>query len=125
MGRKNYINPDRKYTDKQLAFLEEYSKTLDIKQAGKAADYYYAQQAVESLKDEIIIIAENYLAINAGKAIDTVVSALDADGIPQLSQRLDAAKTILDRIGIVKKDKIQVEANVEGGIFVLPAKQDG
>jgi hypothetical protein len=74
------------------------------------------------LKDEIITIAENYLAINAGKAIDTVVSAMDADGVPQLAQRLDAAKTILDRIGIVKKDKIQVEANIEGGIFVLPAK---
>lgn len=122
MANKNYLNPNRKYTEQQLTFLEEYSKTLDIKQAGEKAEYAYTNRAVAALKDEIITIAENYLAINAGKAIDTVVSALDADGIPQLAQRLDAAKTILDRVGLVKKDKLQVEANVEGGIFVLPAK---
>jgi hypothetical protein len=122
MSRLNYLNPNREYTDKQKKFLEVYSQSLEIKQAAKEAQYTQVSPVVASLKDEIITIAENYLAINAGKAIDTVVSAMDADGVPQLAQRLDAAKTILDRIGIVKKDKIQVEANIEGGIFVLPAK---
>lgn len=120
--KANYLNNNREYTEKQLNFLKAYSKTLDIKSAAEEAEYKSADTVVASLREEIITIAENYLAINAGKAIDTVVSALDADGVPQLAQRLDAAKTILDRIGIVKKDKIQVEANVEGGIFVFPAK---
>lgn len=122
MAKPNYLNPSREYTDKQLAFLKSYAKTMDINSASSDAKYKSSTHVVASLKEEIISIAENYLAINAGKAIDTVVSALDADGVPQLAQRLDAAKTILDRIGIVKKDKIQVEANIEGGIFVLPAK---
>ena len=37
---------------------------------------------------------------------------------------MEAAKQILDRVGIVKKDKIDINAQVAHGIFILPAKDD-
>ena len=43
--------------------------------------------------------------------------------IPQASNKLQAAQTILDRAGVVKTDKLDVNHNVSGGIFILPEKQ--
>ena len=36
--------------------------------------------------------------------------------------RMEAAKQILDRVGIVKRDKLDVTAQVAHGIFILPPK---
>ena len=38
--------------------------------------------------------------------------------------RLEAAKQVLDRIGLVKKEKIDVNAKVAHGIFILPPKNN-
>ena len=49
--------------------------------------------------------------------------ALDEDGkTPGVNIRMEAAKQILDRVGLVKKEKIDINAQVAHGIFVLPAK---
>ena len=54
-----------------------------------------------------------------------VVDALDEDGkTPGVNIRMEAAKQILDRIGLVKKDKIDINAQVAHGIFILPPKDD-
>ena len=42
--------------------------------------------------------------------------------IPQASNKLQAAQTILDRVGLGKSDRLQVDHNVSGGIFILPEK---
>jgi hypothetical protein len=44
--------------------------------------------------------------------------------IPQANQKLNAAQSLLDRVGIVKENKLQVDHNVTGGIFVMPAKEE-
>jgi len=46
----------------------------------------------------------------------------DSDAIPQANIKLQAAQTILDRVGVVKKEKLDVNHNVSGGIFILPQK---
>jgi len=43
--------------------------------------------------------------------------------VPQANNKLAAAQTILDRAGVVKTDKLDVNHNVSGGIFILPEKQ--
>ena len=43
--------------------------------------------------------------------------------VPQANNKLQAAQTILDRAGVVKTDKLDVNHNVSGGIFILPEKQ--
>jgi hypothetical protein len=37
--------------------------------------------------------------------------------------KLQAAQTILDRVGLGKQDRMEVNHNVGGGIFILPEKQ--
>jgi hypothetical protein len=43
--------------------------------------------------------------------------------IPQASVKLQAAQTILDRVGLGKQERMEVNHNVTGGIFILPEKQ--
>ena len=50
---------------------------------------------------------------------------IDSDRpVPQDSQKLAAAQTILDRVGVSKTDRVQVDHNVQGGIFILPQKEN-
>jgi len=35
---------------------------------------------------------------------------------------MEAAKQILDRIGLVKKDQVDINMNLKHGIFILPGK---
>ena len=49
---------------------------------------------------------------------------LDTDRpIPQASNKLQAAQAILDRVGVVKQEKVNVDHNVTGGLFILPQKE--
>ena len=48
-----------------------------------------------------------------------MVNALDDDGsVPGANTRLEAAKQILDRVGISKTERIDVNAKVQHGIFI-------
>ena len=42
--------------------------------------------------------------------------------IAQIGNKLQAAQAILDRVGVVKKERLDVNHNVTGGVFILPAK---
>ena len=42
--------------------------------------------------------------------------------IPQANVRLQAAQTILDRIGLGKTDRVDVNHTTNGGVFILPSK---
>ena len=95
------------------------------KKAGEIAEYAPSSypKVVKALKDEIIERAEYSLALHSAKAVKGLVDALDEDGkTPGVNIRMEAAKQILDRIGLVKKDKIDITAQVAHGIFILPAK---
>ena len=64
------------------------------------------------------------MAAHNTKAALRFSSALSDDGsIPGANIRMEAAKQILDRVGLVKREKIDVNAKVAHGIFVLPAKE--
>ena len=79
---------------------------------------------VQGLKNEIIERAESVLAAHSPKAALSMANAIDDDGsIPGASIRMEAAKQILDRVGIIKSEKIDINAKVAHGIFILPAKE--
>ena len=95
------------------------------KKAGELAGYAPSSypNIIKALKDEIIERAEYSLALHSAKAVKGLVDALDEDGkTPGVNIRMEAAKQILDRVGLVKKEKIDINAQVAHGIFVLPAK---
>ena len=94
------------------------------KKAGELAGYAPSSypNIIKALKDEIIERAEYSLALHSAKAVKGLVDALDEDGkTPGVNIRMEAAKQILDRVGLVKKEKIDINAQVAHGIFVLPA----
>ena len=82
-------------------------------------------QVVKSLKHEIIDLASNILAESAPKAALKLVEVMDSNSpVPQANIRLQAAQTILDRTGLGKTDRLDVNHSVHGRVFILPAKEE-
>ena len=120
----------RNYTSKQQAFLDALyiNSDGDINQAMVSAGYQEGAGStalIKSLKNEILEIANLILTRNAPKAANKLVNIMDSDApIPQANQKLNAAQSLLDRVGLVKENRLQIDHNVTGGIFVMPAKEE-
>ena len=117
----------RSLTDIQEKFLDVLFGEAkgDPRKAGELAGYsgHSYPKVLRNLKSEIITRAENYLATHSAKAATKMVDMLDEDGTtPHANIRMEAAKQILDRIGIVRKDQIDINMKSLHGIFILPAK---
>tara|TARA_R100001082_G_C4336714_1_gene148153 strand:+ start:238 stop:654 length:417 start_codon:yes stop_codon:yes gene_type:complete len=116
----------RKLTEKQQDFLNNLIETkgnlkLSAELAGYAGNHY---QVIKSLRQEIVDLASNVLAREAPSAAFKLVEVMQSDtAMPQANVKLQAAQTILDRVGLGKQDRMEVNHNVGGGIFVLPEKE--
>ena len=96
----------------------------DIITAKKLAGYSDATSSTEilgSLKEEILDATSTYMARNAPKAAMAMVGALYDPTELGIRDKMQAAKELLDRTGLVKTEKMQVEAN--GGVMLMPPKQ--
>ena len=118
---------DRELTDKQQKFLDCLIQTGgDPKHAAELAGYAEGSyfQVVKALKNEIIDLASHILAQSAPKAAMKLVHVMESDEpMPQANVKLQAAQTILDRIGLSKTDKLDVNIEADNGaLFILPAK---
>ena len=115
-------------TDKQQKFLDCLIVTSgDLKQAAALAGYSDGNhyQVVKALKDEIIDFATDVLAHSAPEAAFKLVEIMKTNKpMPQIQNKLQAAQAILDRVGVVKKERLDVNHNVGGGVFILPAKME-
>lgn len=118
----------KELTTKQQNFLDNLMTTGgDLKKAAELSGYAKNGhwQVAKALKHEIIDMASGILAQSAPKAAMKLVDIMDSDApIPQASVRMQAAQTILDRTGLGKKDSLDVNHKVEGGLFILPAKEE-
>tara|TARA_B100001094_G_C17860521_1_gene637157 strand:- start:64 stop:468 length:405 start_codon:yes stop_codon:yes gene_type:complete len=97
----------------------------NARQAAEIAGYSesYYPELVRNLKDEIINRAEEVLAAHSPKAALGMINALDEDGsTPGVNIRMEAAKQILDRVGVSKKERIDMNIKQATGIFILPPK---
>ena len=115
-------------TEKQKIFLSALFGEANGEPRAAAEIAGYAPtsypKVVQGLKDQIIERAETVLAAHSPKAALSIANAIDDDGsIPGASIRMEAAKQILDRVGIIKKEKIDINAKIAHGIFILPAKE--
>ena len=96
----------------------------DIVTAKKIAGYSDATsttEVVNSLKEEILDATQTYKARNAPKAAMSMVNALYDPTELGIRDKMQAAKELLDRTGLVKTEKMQVEA--KGGVMLMPPKQ--
>ena len=119
---------NKELSDKQKQFLKNLFGEAqgDPKAAAELARYSPTSnpKVVQGLKDEIIERAESVLAAHSPKAAISMANAIDDDGsIPGANIRMEAAKQVLDRVGLVKKEKIDINAKVAHGIFILPPKE--
>ena len=123
----NYLaeTKDRQLTEKQEAFLGHlvdtggnFKKSAEL--AGYSGNHY---QVLKSLKEEVVDLAQNVLAREAPTAAFKLIEIMNSNKpVPQANNKLAAAQTILDRAGVVKTDKVDINHNVSGGIFILPEK---
>ena len=116
----------RKLTEKQENFLSNLIETkgnlkLSAELAGYSGNHY---QIIKSLRQEIVDLASNVLAREAPSAAFKLVEVMTSDtAMPQANVKLQAAQTILDRVGLGKQERMEVNHNVTGGIFILPEKE--
>ena len=116
----------RALTDKQQKLLAVLFDEAggDINVAKRIAGYSDATSSTEiinSLKEEIIDATSAYMARNAPKAAMAMVGALYDPTELGIRDKMQAAKELLDRSGLVKTEKMQVEA--KGGVMLMPPKQ--
>ena len=122
----NNLTSTRKLTEKQEKFLENLVETkgdlkLSAELAGYSGNHY---QVLKSLREEVVDLASNVLAREAPAAAFKLVEIMQSDNaVPQANVKLQAAQTLLDRVGVVKKEKLDVNHNVTGGVFILPQKE--
>jgi hypothetical protein len=118
--------PKKSLTDKQSAFLEALLGEArgNIRAAMDIAGYSKTTATTEvvgPLKEEITERAGMMLAINAPKAAFGIIDVLDDPSALGARNAISAAREVLDRTGLVKKEQVEVSGNA-GGIFILPPK---
>ena len=117
----------RNLTDMQERFLDVLFTEAqgNPREAARIAGYseHSYPKVVRNLKKEITELAETHLSTHSAKAVNRLITLLDEDGTtPQASIRLAAANSILDRVGLGKKDSLDINMKAMHGIFILPAK---
>ena len=116
----------RELTEKQQAFLDNLVECQgDAKEAAKLAGYSsHYHHVVKTLKSEILELTQEVLANSAPKAAFKLVEIMESKKpIVQANNKLAAAQTLLDRVGVGKIDKVDINHNVNtGGIFLMPDK---
>ena len=115
----------RELNERQQKFLEVLFEDAngDVVAAKKLAGYSDntpTTAIVKGLKEEILDATQMYMARNAPKAAMAMVGGLYDPTELGLKEKMSAAKELLDRTGLVKTEKMQVEST--GGVMLLPAK---
>ena len=118
---------ESKLTNKQRLFLDALISEEamgDLRTAMSLAGYSdntKVAHTAKELRDEIREATETLLAMYAPKAAYALISVLDNPDALNARHVISAAKEILDRTGLVKKERVEVTGNT-GGIFILPPK---
>lgn len=116
----------RELTEKQTKFLEVLFEQAhgDVVRAKELAGYSEnspTSEIIKGIKDEIMERTQLYMARNAPRAAMSIVSGMVDPTELGLRDKLSAAKDLLDRVGLVKTEKVQVEAT--NGLMILPPKE--
>ena len=117
----------RQLTERQQKFLSVLFDEANgnIPQAKKLAGYSNSSSTtdiVKGLKDEILEATQLYMARNAPKAAVAMTGALVDPTELGIKEKMLAAKDLLDRIGLVKTERMEVKAS--GGVMLLPPKEN-
>jgi len=130
---QNYLIPNttpkkRELTEKDHAFLatlfDEAAGNIAV--TGRILGIANPYGIFARLEEEIIDRARHIIALNSVRAAHVLAEGLDPSATisgPAQSIRMQCAEKILDRVGIVKKEKIDINLEGTTGIFILPPKR--
>jgi len=115
----------RQLNEKQQKFLDVLFDEAggDVVQAKKLAGYSDGTPTtlvIKGLKEEILEATQMFMARNAPKAAMAMTGALYDPTELGIRDKMTAAKELLDRTGLIKTEKVQVEAS--GGVMLMPPK---
>jgi hypothetical protein len=115
----------RELNEKQQKFLdvlfdEASGDMVAAKKLAGYADTTPTTSIVKGLKEEILEATQMYMARNAPKAALAMTGALYDPTELGIRDKMSAAKELLDRVGLVKTEKMEVKAS--GGVMLMPPK---
>lgn len=119
---------NKELSQQQQVFIDalfdgtSFRNPLDAKRLAGYADDYPVVKIVAEVSEQLIRNYDNALLLAAGKAVLGLVEVMDNPLEPGNKIRLQAIAEILDRAGVVKKDKTEVAPVQQHFMFVLPAK---
>ena len=116
----------KELTEKQKKFIDalfgeamgDHRLAMDI--AGYSPNTTW-RDVTANLNEEILQASKEYLSMHAPKAAVAMVSGVDDPTQLGIRDKLAASKELLDRVGLIKTEKVQVEAS--GGVMILPPKK--
>ena len=119
----------KELTEKQELFLDKlFENGGNISKATIDAGYnkHSRKWLAKRLKQDIIDRCESELATNGPKAVQRLTRTMDDDGnnIKASELRMKAAESILNRVGLGKKETIDHNVRAIRGIVVLPPKKN-
>ena len=115
----------RNLTERQAAFLaalfdEAAGDVVKAKLIAGYSENTSTTDIVKGLRDEVLEATQLFMARNAPRASMAMVSGFTDPTELGIKEKMVAARELLDRRGLVKTEKLQVESS--GGIMLLPAK---
>ena len=116
----------RQLTEKQQKLLDVLFDEAggDVATAKRLAGYAEGSsttEIVKGLKHEILDATQEYMASNAPKAAVAITGGLYDPTELGIRDKMAAAKELLDRSGLIKTEKVQVETS--GGVMLMPPKE--
>jgi|DEB0MinimDraft_10_1074344.scaffolds.fasta_scaffold00895_14 hypothetical protein len=115
----------RELTEMQLKLLDSLEEAnYNPIEAAKLAGYKHPVSAVRAVREELSALIDDMIANSALEAAKTIRDIMVSPvPVPQARERMEAAKTTLDRAGHAKKELVDVRHTVKGGVFIIPEKE--
>jgi hypothetical protein len=113
--------------DIQKEFFNLLLDGLSVKEAAKQTDYgpSYGYELVRKFKEYYLDLVESKLVLHAGPAVTQLIASLHSKGEDIAEDtKIKIAKDILDRVGLAKKDRLDINLQGEAGIVILPSKDN-
>jgi hypothetical protein len=131
LKRKRTLMANKELTAQQELFLDylfnDPECDRNTKRACEAAGYAttYHRHLVSLMRDEIMDRTGLELAMAAPKAVKKLVGTMDEDGsTPKAEVRFKAVESIMDRVGLAKKQQLEVTSESAIPLFILPEKKE-
>jgi phage terminase small subunit len=115
---RNLTERQRKFLD--VLFEEANGDAVTAKRLAGYSDNTPTVEIIAAIKDEVLERTNLYLARNAPRAAVAMAGAITDPTELGIKEKMNAAREILDRTGLVKTEKVQVEAT--NGLMILPPK---